>query len=63
MQERIEDIAQAVYQSLQDLGETVYDRVKVFLDSKSIAGGDEIREKILPHSRRPIFSSFFIPVS
>ena len=40
------DIAQAVYQSLQALGETVYDRVKIFLDSKSMDGGDEIRTDI-----------------
>jgi TIR domain len=40
------DIAQAVYQSLQALGETVYDRIKIFLDSKSIEGGDEIRVDI-----------------
>ena len=40
------DIAQAVYQSLQTLGETIYDRIKVFLDSKSIDGGDEIRADI-----------------
>src|SRR3984893_16111855 len=40
------DIAQAVYQSLQALGETVYDRIKIFLDSKSIEGGDEIRADI-----------------
>jgi hypothetical protein len=40
------DIAQAVYQSRQALGETVYDRIKIFLDSKSIEGGDEIRADI-----------------
>jgi hypothetical protein len=40
------DIAQAVYQSLQVLGETIYDRIKIFLDSKSIDGGDEIRTDI-----------------
>ena len=30
------DVAQAVYQSLQSLSETIFDRVKIFLDSKSI---------------------------
>jgi hypothetical protein len=40
------DIAQAIYQSLQALGETIFDRVKIFLDSKSIDGGDEIRADI-----------------
>jgi hypothetical protein len=40
------DIAEAIYQSLQALGETVYDRIKIFLDSKSIDGGDEIRADI-----------------
>ena len=40
------DIAQTIYQSLQALGETVYDRVKIFLDSKSMDGGDEIRTDI-----------------
>jgi hypothetical protein len=40
------DIAQAIYQSLQALGECIYDRIKIFLDSKSIAGGDEIRADI-----------------
>lgn len=40
------DIAQATYQSLQALGETVYDRIVVFLDSKSIDGGNEIRAEI-----------------
>jgi hypothetical protein len=40
------DIAQAVYQSLQALGETIFDRIKVFFDSKSIDGGDEIRADI-----------------
>src|SRR5262245_34743575 len=40
------DLAQAVYQSLQALGESVYDRVKVFLDSKSIGEGDDIRDDI-----------------
>jgi hypothetical protein len=40
------DIAQAVYQSLQALGEMVFDRIKIFLDSKSIEGGDEIRADI-----------------
>ena len=39
-------IAEAIYQSLQVLGETFYDRIKVFLDSKSIEGGDEIRADI-----------------
>lgn len=40
------DIAKAFYQSLQALGETVYDRIKIFFDSKSIDGGDEIRADI-----------------
>jgi hypothetical protein len=40
------DIAEAIYQSLQALGETIYDRIKIFLDSKSIEGGDEIRADI-----------------
>ena len=40
------EIAQAVYQSLQAVGETIYDRMKIFLDSKSIDGGDEIRADI-----------------
>ena len=40
------DIAQAVYQSLQALGETIFDRIKIFLDSKSIEGGDEFRTDI-----------------
>jgi hypothetical protein len=52
------DIAQALYQSLQDLGETVYDRVKVFLDSKSMAGGDGIREEI----RAALMKSDFLVV-
>jgi TIR domain len=40
------DIAQAVYQSLQALGETIFDRIKIFLDSKSMEGGDGIRTDI-----------------
>src|ERR1700680_1207327 len=40
------DIAQAVYQGLLTLGETIYDRIKIFLDSKSIEGGDPIRVDI-----------------
>ena len=40
------DIAQALHQTLQSLGETVYDRIKVFLNSKSLSGGDEIRDDI-----------------
>src|SRR5258708_2838134 len=40
------DIAQAIYQSLQSLGETIYDRIKIFLDSKSIDAADEIRADI-----------------
>ena len=40
------DIAKAFYQSLQALGESIYDRVKIFFDSKSIDGGDEIRTDI-----------------
>lgn len=46
------DIAQAVYQSLQTLGETIYDRIKVFLDSKSMDGGDEIRADIRDNLRK-----------
>jgi hypothetical protein len=49
------DIAQAIYQSLQALGETVYDRVKIFLDSKSIDGGDEIRADIKAGLRKSDF--------
>jgi hypothetical protein len=49
------DIAQAVYQSLQALGETVYDRVKIFLDSKSMDGGDEIRTDIKTGLRKSDF--------
>jgi hypothetical protein len=40
------DIAQAVYPSLQSLGETIYDQIKIFFDFKSISGGDTIREEI-----------------
>jgi TIR domain len=40
------DVAKAFYQSLQVLGETVFDRIKIFFDSKSIDGGDEIRVDI-----------------
>jgi hypothetical protein len=40
------DIAKAFYQSLQALGETVFDRVKIFFDSKSIDAADEIRTDI-----------------
>jgi hypothetical protein len=50
------DIAQAVYQSLQALGETIFDRIKVFLDSKSIDGGDEIRADIREGLKNRIFS-------
>jgi len=49
------DIAQAVYQGLQTLGENVYDRVKIFLDSKSIDGGDEIRADIKAGLRKSDF--------
>jgi hypothetical protein len=40
------DIAKAFYQSLQALGETVFDRIKIFFDSKSIDAADEIRVDI-----------------
>jgi TIR domain len=40
------DIAKAIYQSLQALGETIFDRVKIFFDSKAVDGGDEIRDDI-----------------
>jgi hypothetical protein len=40
------DIARAFYQSIQALGETIFDRVKIFFDSKSIDPGDEIRTDI-----------------
>lgn len=40
------DVANAVYQSIQALGETVYDRIKIFFDLKSIEAGDEIRKDI-----------------
>src|SRR5215467_5940216 len=40
------DIAQAIFQSLQTLGDTVYDRINIFLDSKSIEGGDKISDDI-----------------
>jgi TIR domain-containing protein len=49
------DIAQAVYQSLQALGETVYDRVKVFLDRQSMDVGDEIRTDIRAGLRKSDF--------
>ena len=49
------DIAQAVYQGLQALGETIYDRIKIFLDSKSIDGGDEIRTDIRDGLRKSDF--------
>jgi hypothetical protein len=37
------DIAKAIYQSIQTLGETIFDRIKIFFDSKSIDVGDEIQ--------------------
>jgi hypothetical protein len=40
------DIAQAVYQSLQALGEIVYHQIKIFFDSKSMSGGHTIRHDI-----------------
>jgi hypothetical protein len=40
------DVAEAFYQRLQALGETVFDRIKIFFDSKSIDGGDEIRADV-----------------
>jgi hypothetical protein len=49
------DIAQAVYQSLQALGETIFDRIKIFLDSKSIEGGDEISADIKTGLRKSDF--------
>src|SRR5436190_15561343 len=49
------DIAQDVYQSLQTLGETIFDRVKIFLDSKSIEGGDEIRADIMAGLKKSDF--------
>jgi hypothetical protein len=52
------DIAQAVYQSLQTLGETIFDRIKIFLDSKSIEGGDEISADIKTGLKKSVFSWF-----
>ena len=49
------DIAQAIYKSLQDLGETIFDQIKIFLDSKSIEGGDEIRADIKAGLRKSDF--------
>lgn len=46
------DIAQAMYQTLQSLGETIYDRIKIFLDSKSIEGGDDIRADLRANLRK-----------
>lgn len=40
------DVANAVYQSVQALGETIYDRIRIFFDLKSIDAGDEIRKDI-----------------
>jgi TIR domain len=37
------DIAEAVYQCMQSLGETVFDRIKIFFDRKTIDASDEIR--------------------
>ena len=49
------DVAQAVYQSLQSLSETIFDRVKIFLDSKSIEASDEIRQDLRAGLRKSDF--------
>jgi hypothetical protein len=49
------DIAQAFFLGLQSLSETIYDRIKIFLDSKSIEGGDEIRADIKSTLRKSDF--------
>ena len=49
------DVAQAVYQSLQALSETIFDRVRIFLDSKSIEASDEIRQDLRAGLRKSDF--------
>ncbi|UFZ04920.1 toll/interleukin-1 receptor domain-containing protein [Bradyrhizobium ontarionense] len=49
------DVAQAVYQTMQALSETIFDRVRIFLDSKSIEASDEIRQDLRAGLRKSDF--------